>query len=92
MSRLRKATRSILAALAVTVLAGGGLTGGVYAAEWPSFEEVDKNADGVIDAQEALTLRGFNFGAADKNKDGKISKSDYETAMKEQGGKSKKGS
>ncbi len=56
------------------------------------FEEADKNGDGVIDAQEALALRGFNFKLADKDKDGKISKSDYETAMKEQGAKSKKGS
>lgn len=92
MSGLRKATRLALAALAVTVLAGGGLTSAVYAAEWPSFEEVDKNADGTIDAQEALALRGFDFGIADKNKDGKLSKSDYETATKEQGGKSEKGS
>lgn len=93
MNRLRKGARLTLAALAVTAVAGSA-----YAqytpkgADWPSFQEIDKNADGILDSTETLVLRGFSFKMADKDKDGKVDESEYTTAMKEQGGKGKKGS
>jgi Ca2+-binding EF-hand superfamily protein len=96
MNALSKVTGLVLATIAMTALTAGayGQNTGQKTQEWPSFESVDKDANGSVDTKEALSLRGFNFKVADKDKDGKINKSEYETAMKEQNqkGMSKKGS
>jgi Ca2+-binding EF-hand superfamily protein len=96
MNVLSKAVGLSLAIIALTALTAGayGQNTGQKTQEWPAFESADRNADGTVDSKEALSLRGFNFKVADKDKDGKISKSEYETAMKEQNqkGMGKKGS
>lgn len=96
MNKLNNAMGSMLAVIAVTALTAGayGQNTGQKTHEWPSFEAADQDANGSVDTKEALSLRGFNFKVADKDKDGKISKSEYETAMKEQNqkGMGKKGS
>lgn len=50
--------------------------------EWPSFQEVDKDGNGALDTQEAASIVGLNFTAADINYDGKISESEYEVVRK----------
>lgn len=53
-------------------------------AEWPSFNRVDQNRDGFIDEQEAQSaqnLSDFNLGSADSDRDGKVNRSEYTTAM-----------
>lgn len=95
MNMLNKVMGSMLAVIAVAALTTGAYgQSGQTTHEWPSFESVDKDANGSVDSKEALSLRGFNFKVADKDKNGKIDKSEYETAMKEQSGKpmGKKGS
>ncbi len=52
------------------------------AREWPSFQEADKDGNGGLDSQEAASIAGLNFSAADSDYDGKISESEYETALK----------
>lgn len=92
MRALTKAMGYMVAAALGLTAAAGGAYAGEKGAEWPSFQEADKDANGILDAAEALSLRGFNFKAADKDKDGKVSQGEYETAMKEQSAKTKKGS
>lgn len=53
-------------------------------AQMPSFEEVDTNADGVIDREEAAAVEGLDFDAADTNMDGVIDRQEYEAARQEQ--------
>lgn len=50
--------------------------------EWPSFQEADKDGSGALDSQEAASIAGLNFTAADIDYDGKISKSEYEIVRK----------
>ncbi|MBI3546990.1 MAG: hypothetical protein HY081_10460 [Gammaproteobacteria bacterium] len=45
-----------------------------------SFEQLDKNKDGVLDKKEARAA-GLNVKKTDTDKDGKISRSEYETAV-----------
>lgn len=85
MNMLTKATT-----LAVSILA---LTGTAYAAtpsssgssQWPSFSQLDKNSDGVIEKKEAKQAKGLNFKDADSDSDGKVSQSEYQTAMLKNG-------
>lgn len=85
MNMLTKATT-----LAVSILA---LTGTAYAAtpsssgssQWPSFSQLDKNSDGVIEKKEAKQAKGLNFKEADSDSDGKVSQSEYQTAMLKNG-------
>lgn len=78
-----------MTALAVSMLA---LTGTAYAAtpssssgQWPSFSQIDKNSDGVIEKKEAKQAKGLNFKDADSDKDGKVSQSEYQTAQLKNG-------
>lgn len=71
-------------ALAVSLLAFSALA---FAAMpgWPSFEQVDKDRNGTLDAKEASAIKGLDFKAVDTNRDGVISKQEYETAMLKSG-------
>lgn len=59
--------------------------------EWPSFQEADKDGSGALDTQEAASITGLNFTAADINYDGKISESEYEVVRKSSANKQAKG-
>ena len=56
-----------------------------YAAEeWPSFRKADNDNNGAITMEEARTVPelGENFAEYDQNKDGRLSRSEYESAKK----------
>ena len=54
---------------------------GTAAATSPSFEELDKNADGLLSEEEAAALRGLDFAKADLDKSGWLDRSEYEAAL-----------
>jgi hypothetical protein len=43
----------------------------------PAFEEVDANADGLIDSSEASAVEGLDIAAADANQDGTLDREEY---------------
>lgn len=45
------------------------------------FEQADKNQDGIVDADEAREIDGFNFTAADSDADRALTRAEYRTAM-----------
>ena len=54
------------------------------ATEWPSFKKVDTDNNGSISMDEARAVPGLadTFAQYDKNSDGQLSKSEYESAKK----------
>ena len=52
--------------------------------EWPSFNKVDTDGNGAISMDEARAVPGLadTFAQYDKNNDGQLSKSEYESAKK----------
>lgn len=63
------------------------LAGVNYAnASWQSFDQMDKNKDGVLDKSEARPIAGLSFKSADTDNDGRISQSEYQAVVAKQGG------
>ena len=58
----------------------------VYAAEegWPTFRKADNDNNGAISMDEARSVQGLgdSFAQHDKNSDGQLSRSEYESAKK----------
>lgn len=52
--------------------------------KWPSFKKVDADSNGAISMDEARSIPGLadSFTQYDKNNDGQLSKSEYESAQK----------
>lgn len=65
----------------ITLMALGMFSGAALAAP-PAFEDVDRNKDGAITADEAAGVEGLDMAAADANGDGMLSKKEYEAAAK----------
>lgn len=66
------------AALAVTVMS---LAGAAYAvAQWPSFQDADKDKSGTLESKEAKAIKDLDFKAVDTDRDGKVSQQEYEMA------------
>jgi hypothetical protein len=57
-----------------------GISAAAIAQEMPAFDDVDQNADGLIDQTEASAVEGLDFAAADSNQDGSIDRAEYEQA------------
>ncbi|BAU47416.1 hypothetical protein SVA_0837 [Sulfurifustis variabilis] len=49
-------------------------------AAMPSFEQADKDKSGSVEASETTGIAGLDLTAADKDNDGKLSRSEYESA------------
>ena|SRR5258706_14529341 len=56
---------------------------GPSAIRYPSFEDCDRNGDGVLDKSEAGSVPGLsaNFERADQNKDGKLDRDEFDKAI-----------
>lgn len=48
-----------------------------------TFSQADKNGDGKIDLEEALAIDGFDFSAADADRDLELSRAEFRTALAE---------
>lgn len=80
-------TKSVILALAVTALplaAQAAEKSEKASKDWPSFKKVDADNNGAISQDEARTVSGLSEGMTshDKNGDGQLSKSEYESAKK----------
>ena len=49
-------------------------------ADWPTYDDIDVNHDGKIDALEAKRVDGLDFSTADLNQDGVLSREEYAMA------------
>jgi len=88
-----KSRNSTLAILAASLLAVGGAIAQQAAPQPPAddmkaaiddkFRTLDANGDGVISQEEATKMKGLaeRFQAADKNKDGKLDRGEFATAL-----------
>lgn len=47
-----------------------------------SFSDLDKNSDGYVDSTEAADVTGLDMSSADTDGDGKLSRTEFEAAMK----------
>ncbi|BAU47431.1 hypothetical protein SVA_0852 [Sulfurifustis variabilis] len=66
----------------------GGTAEGVIP-EMPAFSMVDANNSGYVEQDEAATVEEVDFLAADSDKDGRLTRSEYEAALKGAGMKKK---
>jgi EF hand domain-containing protein len=64
--------------VAAAIALGAGAT---FAAERPTFAELDSNSDGYLSQTEAIKAPHLDFASADRNHDGRLSPSEYEAAM-----------
>lgn len=81
-----------LAVPAAVALAVAGTSGLAVAAQdkermskdWPTFRKADSDNSGAISQDEARSVQGLgtNFSQYDKNNDGQLSRSEYESAKK----------
>lgn len=69
--------RQTLSAIFLAAFAGAAL------AAAPAFEDVDKNSDGQLSAEEVAVIEGFDFTAADANEDGWIDSNEYQDAAED---------
>jgi hypothetical protein len=81
-------TKSVILALAVTALpfaaTAAEKSDKASSKDWPSFKKVDADNNGAISQDEARTVSGLSdtMTSYDKNGDGQLSKSEYESAQK----------
>jgi hypothetical protein len=68
--------RTLIALMALGMFSGAAL------AAPPAFEDVDRNKDGAITADEAAGVEGLDMASADANGDGMLSKQEYDAAAK----------
>lgn len=72
--------------------ATSGASGGASGSATGSFGDADKDRNGFVDASEASGISGLNFSSADTDADGKLSRSEFEAAMKNLGSPGSTGS
>lgn len=67
---------------AATGTAPGGAGSATVREGWPSFSQLDQDGTGFITQQEAASVSDLNFMSADTDGDGRLSRSEYEAAMR----------
>lgn len=55
--------------------------GTAFAADRPTFAQLDSNKDGYLSPEEAAKAPQLDFASADKNHDGRLSPSEYDAGM-----------
>lgn len=85
-------TKTIAISLALSALTATGVVYANPGAQWPSFDQVDKNKDGAIEQNEAQAVKGLDFSKADSNHDGKIDAAEYKAAALNSAGSAGMGS
>lgn len=55
-------------------------TGSETAVAMPRLEQADRNGSGSVEISEATGIAGLDMSAADTDRDGKLSRSEYESA------------
>lgn len=83
--------KMVVAALAMSAVSAVAFGAGEQGAKQGSFKTHDADGNGAISMEEARAVPGLSekFSKADKNGDGQLSKSEYESAAK--GAKEKSG-
>ena len=74
-----------LTTLAASILTLSGVAYANPGAQWPAFDQVDKNKDGVIEKSEAKIIKGLKFKDVDTDRDSKISPAEYQVALQRNG-------
>lgn len=77
-------TKSVILALAVTALPLVATAAEKSSKDWPSFKNVDTDKNGMVSQDEARAVSGLSdtMTSYDKNGDGQLSSSEYESAKK----------
>jgi len=65
----------------IAAVLGLALAQASFAADAPTFEEVDTDQDGAISKTEAAKVTDLDFAAADTDEDGQLSREEYEAAL-----------
>src|SRR2546423_13216071 len=80
---LEPAAQSKQAGAAASASTGASSRAAPSAIRYPSFEDCDRNGDGMVDKSEAGSVPGLsaNFERADLNKDGKLDPEEFEKAI-----------
>jgi hypothetical protein len=103
-SNMKRAT-SLIMALAVSAMpllavaadkpdkSESGAAAGASGKAWPSFRKADADNNGAVSMEEARGVSGLgdSFATYDKNGDGQLSRSEYESAKKAQKSSKKSG-
>lgn len=83
---MNSAVKAVLLGFAVSGFAVGASAAGEGAVgkDWPSFRKADNDNNGAISMDEArgIGALGDSFAQYDKNSDGQLSRSEYESAKK----------
>ena len=69
-----------LSAFSTVIAQESGAAG--EAAGMPSFSQADKDKSGAVEQSEAAEITGLDLTSADKDGDGKLSRSEFEAATK----------
>lgn len=81
---MNSVTKAVLLGLAVSAFSAGAYAAEQEEGSWPSFRKADNDNSGAISMDEARNVGGLgdSFAQYDKNNDGQLSRSEYESAKK----------
>ncbi|MBI3897097.1 MAG: hypothetical protein HY308_02240 [Gammaproteobacteria bacterium] len=85
---MNRIAKSVAVAMALAALPFAAQAADSSAKDWPTFKKADADSSGAVSVDEARSVTGLseNFASYDKNGDGQLSRSEYESAKKAQKG------